>query len=89
MEDNKYQEYIQLVDDCSSFGRWYCKICEILKQRNVPATRLPDRKHFMSRLLGCLDERKLENWLSKYSELEAIDIDDLENKDRSEDEGSS
>ena len=80
MED-KYQEFIQLVDDCSSFGRWYCKICEILKQRNVPSTRLPDRKHFMSRLLGCLDEKKLERWLTKYAELEAIDIDNLEDGD--------
>ena len=84
--DDKYKEYIELVDDCSSFGRWYCKICEILKQRNVPATRLPDRKHFMSRLLHCLDENKLEIWLTKYSELESIDIDDLENEESNSEE---
>jgi hypothetical protein len=86
MEDNKYKEYIELVDDCSSFGRWYCKICEILKQRNVPSTRLPDRAHFMSRVLASLDEAKLEKWLIKYSELESIDLDQLEEDRLEEDE---
>ena len=82
--DDKLKEFTELVDDCSSFGRWYCKVCEILKQRNVPETRMPNRKHFMSRMLSCLDENKLEEWLEKYSELEAINLDDFENQNEQE-----
>jgi hypothetical protein len=84
--DDKYQEFVELVDDCSSFGRWYCKICEILKQRNVPETRMPTRKHFMSRILDCLDEYKLEAWLEKYSELEAINLDAFQNENSDQEE---
>ena len=38
----------------------------------------------MSRLLACLDENKLEDWLLKYSELEAINVDELECGNRAE-----
>ena len=82
--EHKYDKYIELVDDSSSFGRWYAKIREILTQRNVPSTRLPNRAHFMSRFLACLDENKLEDWLLKYSELEAINVDELECGNRAE-----
>jgi hypothetical protein len=69
----KNQELISLVSDDSVFGRYYLKICEILKSRKVPASRLPTREHFMSRLFTCLDKEKLEDWLTRYIEVEVLD----------------
>lgn len=71
-----YSEAVKLVNDKSVFGRYYSKICQILKMRNVPASRFPSREHFMSRIFCCIDENKLNEWLTKYAETEAINIEE-------------
>lgn len=73
--DKSYQAMMAIVGDKSPFGKFYSKTMEILKTRNVPATRFPSREHFMSRLLSSIDETKLNDWLTKYIELEAMAID--------------
>ena len=80
----KNQELIALVSDDSVFGRYYLKICELLKSRKVPASRLPTREHFMSRMFTCLDKEKLEDLLTKYIDVEVID-DDEEGEEESND----
>ena len=69
------QQLTDLVGDGSVFGKFYKKICDILKERNVPSTRFPSRNHFMSRLMDFIDEQKLNDWLEKYAEMEAINVD--------------
>ncbi len=76
--NNAHQSMIELVSDRSVFGRFYAKICDILKDRGVPASRIPSREHFMSRIFDSLDEIKLNSWLEKYSEMEAIKLPEPE-----------
>jgi len=69
------QQLTELVGDGSIFGKFYKKICLLLKERKVPSTRHPSRAHFMSRLINFIDEKKLNDWLEKYAEMEAISVD--------------
>lgn len=78
--DRLNQSMVTLVGEKSIFGKHYTKICQILQMRNVPASRMPSREHFMSRVFACLDEEKLSKWLEKYVEIEAI-VDEEENDD--------
>ena len=67
-----------IVGSRSPFGVYYTKVCEVLKSRNVPATRLPTREHFMSKMLSFADAAKLERWMAMYVELEAISENEIE-----------
>ena len=55
-------------------GQHYENICSILKDNNVPITRMPTIEHFMSRVFNCLDQDKLQDWLTKYIQLESFDL---------------
>ena len=79
--DKTFQTMMNLVGDKSLFGKHYKKICEMLKMRKVPPSRFPSMEHFMSRLLSSLDEEKFSAWLKKYVEMEAIDVEEDEDKE--------
>jgi hypothetical protein len=72
------EKLLELVSDDSVFGRWYTQITEILKQKNVPDTRMPTKAHFLSRVFTWIDHSKLELWLMQYADLEAVADDELE-----------
>ncbi len=74
----KNAELLKLIDNKSVFGRYYIKICEILKHKGVPSTRLPTLPHFMSRVFSCIDEKQMEDWIERFSKLERISSCEIE-----------
>jgi len=54
------------------FERYYIKVNELLKMRNVPSSRMPSREHLMSQVFSCINEEKFSEWLGKYAEITAI-----------------
>ena len=78
------QTLVNLVNENSVFGKYYVRVCKILTDRNVPITRLPTKEHFMSRLFICIDEAKLEKWLSKYVEAEMLDDSEMDQENTKE-----
>ena len=70
--NNNISNLFALIGDKSVFGRYYTKICEIMKSRGVPTSRLPSKEHFMSRVFSCLDQAKMSEWIEQYSEMEGI-----------------
>ena len=85
-ESKEAKEALKLVDDKSPFGLLYNKICELLLAKKVPTTRFPSKEHFMSRFVDCIDMEKLNIWLDKYIELEAL-ITETEDYCREEEGG--
>ena len=78
-----YQLMMNLVGEKTPFGGFYIKtICALLKERNVPSSRYPSRYHVMSKLIEFIDHDKLNAWLEKYIEIEAIDVDTSEVDDK-------
>jgi hypothetical protein len=76
-----YLTAFAIVNDKSPFGRTYTKICKLLIKEGVPTTRLPTKEHFMSKIIDCIDDIKLNDWVSKYIDLEKAAIDDDQDAD--------
>jgi len=73
--NNHYNDSaLKAIDDNSVFGRYYVKICETMNSNNVPRDRIPTLAHFMSMAFACIDEVRMEKWITGYIENEKTEI---------------